>query len=153
MAQLHPLKIEQIGPRFSQLLLELGTSLGTPTLGATWQAFAQFCREPLDCDDEKLFFEADLSASAPDSFYVHFSRTCYGRQPAGHVWSHEVIGDFLFPLDEALEAFAFSFETEEFSDNSIEREQFLAQVQEQTALWEALSQREATSAQIYIGES
>ncbi|HEX8463612.1 MAG TPA: hypothetical protein VF627_03255 [Abditibacterium sp.] len=153
MAQLNPLKIDQIALRFSQLLREAGTSLESPTLNATWQAFVAFCREPLECDDEKLFFEADLSSTQPDSFYVHFARTCYGRQPAGHVWSHEVIADFLFPLDAELEEFNVSFETEEFEDNPVEREEFIAQVQGEAALWQALAQREATQAQIYIGES
>jgi hypothetical protein len=153
MTPQNPLKIDQIGSRFSQLLQEAGTSLESPTLGATWQAFVAFCREPLDCDDEKLFFEADLSSTQPDSFYIHFARTCYGREPKGHVWSHEVICDFLFPLDEALEEYSFSFETEEFEDNPVEREAFIAQVQGEAALWQALAQREATQAQIYIGES
>jgi hypothetical protein len=91
-----PLKIDEIAPHFASLLREEGTSLEQPALAATWRAFAAFCREPLECDDERLFFEADLSTSQPNHFYVHFARTCYGREPKGHVWSHEVICDFLF---------------------------------------------------------
>ena len=148
-----PLKIDEIAPWFSQLLREAGTSIEHPTLEATWHAFAAFCREPLDCDEERLFFESGPSASQPDSFYVHFARTCYGREPKGHVWSHEVICDFLLPLDDVLEEFTCTVEAEELVDSSEEREQFLAEVQNQKELWQALSQRQPTGGQIYIGES
>ena len=151
-----PLKIDEIAPHFASLLREEGTSLEQPALAATWRAFAAFCREPLECDDERLFFEADLSTSQPNHFYVHFARTCYGREPKGHVWSHEVICDFLFALDEELEEFSHTVEAEEISataDSSDDRERFLEEVQSQPALWQALSQRQPTHAEIYIGES
>lgn len=148
-----PLKIDEIAPRFALLLREAGTSLETPALSATWRAFADFCREPIECDDERLFFEADLSASTPDSFYVHFARTCYGREPKGYVWSHELICDFLFPLTEALEEFNCTLEAEELDAKSPERGEFLAQVKANSALWQALAGLAPTEAQIYIGES
>src|SRR4028118_1418664 len=122
-----PLKIDEIAPHFASLLRAEGTSIEQPTLEATWRAFAAYCREPLECDDERLFFEADLSTSQPNHFYVHFARTCYGREPKGHVWSHEVICDFLFALDEELEEFSHTVEAEEISataDSSDDRERF-----------------------------
>jgi hypothetical protein len=148
-----PLKIDEIAPRFSLLLREAGTSFDAPTLESTWRAFAQFCRETIDCDDERLFFEADLSSAQPDSFYVHFARTCYGREPKGYAWSHDVICDFVFPLDEALEEFNCTFEAEELVEDAAEREYFLSQVRDQEALWQTLLGRQPTQAQIYIGES
>jgi hypothetical protein len=148
-----PLKIDEIAPHFASLLREEGTSLEQPALAATWRAFAAFCREPLECDDERLFFEADLSTSQPNHFYVHFARTCYGREPKGHVWSHEVICDFLFPLDDALEEFSCTVEAEEFAPDSTESERFLAQVESQQSLWQELAQRQAAQSEIYIGES
>jgi hypothetical protein len=148
-----PLKIDEVAAHFTNLLKEEGTNLKNPTLKATWDAFVSFCKEPVLCDDERLFFEADLSAAQPDSFYVHFSRTCYGRQPKGYVWSHEVICDFLFPLDEILEEFNFTAEAEELTSDSEERELFFAEVVDQDALWEVLLEREPVQASIYIGES
>ena len=148
-----PLKIEEIAPRFSLLLRESDTSIQAPSLLATWRAFVLFCREPVQCDDERLFFEADLSASTPDSFYVHFARTCYGREPKGYLWSHEVICDFLFPLSESLEEFNLSVEAEELISDSPEREEFLARVESDAELWRVLSQQKPASAAIYIGES
>lgn len=148
-----PLKIDEIAARFALLLREAGTSNQNPSLAATWRAFANFCRQPVECDDERLFFEADLSSSSPDSFYVHFSRTCYGREPKGYVWSHEVICDFMFPLTEALELFNCTVEAEEITDSSPERAEFLAQVEANQALWEVLAAVEPTETQIYIGES
>jgi len=148
-----PLKIDEIAPRFSLLLGEEGCSLEQPALAATWRAFAAFCREPLGCGDERLFFEAALSPSQPDSFYIHFARTCYGQEPRGHVWSHEVICDFLFPLDDVLAQFNCTVEAEELDPGSQEREQFLTQVQNQEALWQALAQRKPSHGEVYIGES
>jgi hypothetical protein len=157
MLQREPiLKIDEVAPRFWQLIDDAGTSREKPSLQAVWEAFARFCREPVDCDEERLFFECDLSNVQPDSFYVHFARTCYGREPKGHVWSHEVICDFLFALDEELEEFSHTVEAEEISataDSSDDRERFLEEVQSQPALWQALSQRQPTHAEIYIGES
>ncbi|PQV63501.1 hypothetical protein B1R32_11162 [Abditibacterium utsteinense] len=147
------LKVDEIAPRFALLLREAGTSIENPALAATWQAFANFCREPVKCDDERLFFEADLSSSQPDSFYVHFARTCYGREPKGYVWSHELICDFIFPLTEALEEFSCTVEAEELETGSPEREEFLVEVQANGTLWQALSQLQPTQAQIYVGES
>jgi hypothetical protein len=148
-----PLEISAISSRFSELLVAAGTSLENPTLDATWSAFAQFCTEAVDCDDEKLFFEAEMSTTHTDSFYVHFSRTCYGRRPKGHVWSYEIICDFLFPLDSSLEEFGVTFEAEEITSESDEGELFLVDVKSQKSLWHALAGREASSAEIYIGES
>ncbi len=148
-----PLKIDGIAARFALLLGESGTSLQSPTLQATWRAFAQFCREPVECDDERFFFEADLSSTRPDSFYVHFSRTCYGREPKGYVWSHEVICDFIFPLTQALEEFNCTVEAEELEANSPERAAFFVETEAHSALWHALSALEPVESQIYIGES
>jgi hypothetical protein len=148
-----PLKIDDIAPRFAALLREEGTSIEQPTLDATWRAFATFCREPLNCDDERLLFEADLSTSQPGHFYVHFARTCYGREPKGHVWSHEVICDFLFELDDVLEEFSCTIEAEEFVSGSEEPELYLSQVAEQKNLWLELAKRQPTKGEIYIGES
>jgi hypothetical protein len=148
-----PLKIDDIAPRFASLLREEGTSIGQPALDATWRAFATFCREPLHCDDERLLFEADLSTSQPGHFYVHFARTCYGREPRGHVWSHEVICDFLFTLDEVLEEFSCTVEVEEVASGSDEAVKFLDHVEEQKNLWQELAKRQPTQGEIYIGES
>jgi hypothetical protein len=152
-----PLKIDEVAPRFSQLLSEAGTSSTAPTLQATWNAFVSFCHEPVECDDERLFFEADLSSSKPDSFYVHFARTCYGREPKGHMWSHEVICDFLFTLDPALEEFNCTVEAEDLVEGEAqsdqEKSQFFQEVKEQDGLWEALLKRQPIEAEIYVGES
>jgi hypothetical protein len=147
------LRIDDISARFSSLLGEAGASLEHPTFDATWQAFAAFCRESVECDDEKLFFECDSSTSQPDSFYVHFARTCFGREPKGHVWSYEVICDFLFPLDEKLETLSYSLEVDEIVDSPEEREEFLRQAQSKTKIWQALSASQPSKAEIYIGES
>ncbi|HEX8237360.1 MAG TPA: hypothetical protein VF600_15475 [Abditibacteriaceae bacterium] len=148
-----PLKIDEIAPHFASLLHEEGTSMEQPALEATWRAFAKLCHEQLSCDDERLLFEADLSTSQPDHFYVHFARTCYGREPKGHVWSHEVICDFLFTLDDALEEFSCTIEAEEFVCGSEEPAQFLSQVENQKALWQELAKRQPVQGEIYIGES
>lgn len=152
-----PLKIDLVAARFSELLSEGGTSLSEPNLAATWRAFMSFCDERVECDDERLFFEVDLSSMRADSFYVHFSRTCYGREPKGHVWSHEVLCDFTFPLDAVLEEFNCTFETEELvvddPASAEERAEFFREVNGQEALWQALLQRTPGETQIYIGES
>lgn len=152
-----PLKIDAVAARFSQLLSEAGTSSENPTLEATWRAFTSFCQESIECDDERLFFEADVSKSHPNSFYVHFARTSYGREPIGHVWSHEVICDFLFPLDPTLEELNCTVEVEELGEDNAqsaeEREQFFREVKQEEALWTALLERQPTEAQIYVGES
>jgi hypothetical protein len=148
-----PLKISDISTRFGTLLEAEGTTREAPALPATWRAFAKFCSEPIDCDDERLFFEANLSTSQADSFYVHFSRTCYGREPIGHLWSHELICDFVFPLDSNLEAFNVTVEAEEFGEDTDARDHFLDEVQSFSALWNALALLTPTSTQIYIGES
>ena len=152
------LEIDGIAARFAALLTQAGTSREHPELAATWSAFAAFCREPVACDEDRLFFEAEVSALEPDAYYVHFVRTCYGRQPKGHEWSHEVICDFLFPLDETLEELNFTAETEELAPGVTEgdgaaRSQFVTEVELQSALWKALSQRKPAKAEIYIGES
>ena len=156
------LKIEGITRHFDALLAQAGTSRERPALAATWSAFAAFCREAVDCDQDRLFFEAEISALEPDTFYVHFVRTCYGRKPKGHEWSHEVICDFLFPLDETLEELNFTTETEELrmgdspeisAKDGQARTEFVREVRSQTTLWEALAQREPSKAEIYIGES
>jgi hypothetical protein len=146
------LKIDEIASRFSQLLAEAGTSLENPTLEPTWRAFSAFAREAVQCDDERLFFEADLSTTQADSFYVHFARTLYGREPGGHVWAHEVVCDFLFPLDDVLDEFNCSIEEDDLAPSSPEREEFFQKVERREALWEALRERTATQAEIYIGE-
>jgi hypothetical protein len=148
-----PLKISDVSTRFTTLLEAEGTSRESPELAATWRAFTKFCSEMIDCDDEGLFFEADLSSSQPDCFYVHFSRTCYGRQPAGHVWSHEVICDFVYPLDGTLESFNVCVEIEEITGESDERDHFLSEVQSHTGLWKALAAMQPKETSIYIGES
>ena len=84
---------------------------------------------------------------------MHFARTCHGREPKGHLWSYEVIVDFLFPLDEGLEEFQCTIEAEDLVGESEERQQFIAEVQGQEALLAALSQRQSLQGQIYIGES
>ena len=147
------LRIDDIAPRFAQLLGESGTSLEQPALDATWRAFAAFCNDSIACDDEKLFFECERSTTQPDSFYIHFARTFFGREPKGHMWSYEVICDFMFPLDDELAELGFTSEVDEIVDNSQEREEFLQHVQNQSALWQLLSQRQPTNAEIYIGES
>lgn len=152
-----PLKIDEVTPRFSQLLSEAGTSLDAPSLEATWRVFANFCNEQVECDDERLFFEVDLSSMKADSLYVHFSRTCYGREPKGHVWSYEVLCDFCFPLDPVLEEFNLTLEAEELvegdPDSVTEKEQFFRDANANEAMWQALLQRQPTETQIYIGES
>ena len=148
-----PLKIDDIAARFGALLSQNSSSLDSPALAGTWDAFAAFCREVVECDSDRLFFEAELSAVEPDAYYVHFVRTCYGRRPKGHEWSHEVICDFLFPLDETLEELNYTAETDELGTDKAAREEFLTQVQNQKSLWEALAQRRPTKAEIYIGES
>lgn len=148
-----PLKIDAVASRFAALLAAEGTAMETPALLPTWRAFTALCREPVDCDDDRLFFEADLSATEPDAFYVHFVRTFFGRGPMGHEWTHEVICDFLFPLDEELEVLHASIEAEELHGNSPERENFLGRVEGHEKLWRVLSTKSASSGQIYVGES
>lgn len=148
-----PIKISEISTRFTALLEAEGTTRETPALGATWRAFAKFCSEPIDCDDERFFFEANISASQANSFYVHFSRTCYGREPIGHLWSHELICDFVYPLDSTLEAFNVTVEAEEVGEDKDARDHYLDEVQSYGALWGALAALQPTETQIYIGES
>lgn len=146
------LKIDEIAARFNQLLAEAGTSQENPALDSTWRAFSTFAHEAVECDDERLFFEADLSTTQTDSYYVHFARTLYGREPGGHVWAHEVVCDFLFPIDDVLEEFNCSIEEDDLAPTSPEREEFFQKVNKREALWEALRERTATKAEIYIGE-
>lgn len=154
--------MDEVAARFSSLLREAGTSLEQPALEATWGAFVAFCREPVECDDERLFLECDISTSHPDRFYVHFARTCYGREPIGHVWSYEVICDFIFALDETLEDFNCTVEADNIEGGTLgaasavaveERERFIAKAQKPQPMWKALSERQPLEAQIYIGES
>lgn len=148
-----PLKVEGSAARFSSLLRDQGTSLEAPAPAATWRAFVALCREQVECDERRLFFEADLSNTQADAFYLYFARTCYGREPKGHLWSHEVICDFVFALDEGLEEFSCTVETEEFGDDAAQLQRFCDEVQAQDALWKALQTRTPQQAQIYIGES
>jgi hypothetical protein len=152
-----PLKVDEISSHFGALLVEEGTSLENPTLAATWSAFRAFCAEPVQCDEERLLFECDLSISETGHFYVHFARTCYGRQPKGHVWSYEVICDFLFAADEELEEFNCSIEKDELppvgEDDFEARREFFERVEKRASLWQALLKRQPSRAQIYVGES
>jgi hypothetical protein len=148
-----PLKIDALKARFSQLLTEAGTSMEQPSPAEAWRAFSALVREPVECDDERLFFEADISSTDPDSFYLHFARTCYGREPKGHVWSFDVICDFLFPLDEDLENFSITIEAEDVDSGSPERNEFLVEVDGQGELWAELANREPVKASVYVGES
>lgn len=148
-----PIKVEALGPQFAQLLLNAGCTLEAPQLAATWRAFADLALEPVACDDEKLLFEVDISPTRADSFYVHFARTSYGREPMGHQWSHELICDFLFPLDEVLELISFTIEAEDLSAEVGPRAAFVAQVEAKSKLWQALKDRQPDLGTIYIGES
>lgn len=147
------LKVEALAPHFAQLLQEAGCTLDQPEFFATWKAFAALALEPVDCDDEKLLFEVDISPKRTDTLYVHFARTSYGREPKGHQWSHEVICDFLYPLDEVLELISFTIEAEELTAELEPRDAFVRQVEGKAKLWNALRERQPLESSIYIGES
>lgn len=152
-----PLPLDMVPGCFDARLKENQTSRESPTLPQAWKAFAAFIQEAVDCDDESLFFETGLSASNPDRFYVHFTRTFYAREVGGHIWAIVVNCDFLYSADEELKNIAENvsdaIEVEELAANPQERENFLREVEAQTQIWEAICQRTPVEANIYIGES
>lgn len=147
------MKIDALGVRFSELLKQHGTSTDAPEPLAAWSAFKALAQEPVECDEERLFFECDISPNEADAFYLHFARTCYGREPKGHLWSYDVICDFLFPLTEELEIFNVTVEAEELEADAPEREEFFSEVEAQTELWAALKGKTPSKSSVYVGES
>lgn len=151
-----PVKIPDLGARFDEFLARFGTSRDNPDLQLVWRAFAAFGREAVDCDDESLFFEAGISPSQRDRFYVHFTRTAYAREVGGHVFAMIVNCDFLFALSSELKGFAhageWAVEADELSLYPDERERFFEEVEGEETLWNALNLAVPVGGEVYVGE-
>ncbi len=151
-----PVHIATLGAHFDQVLARFNTARDTAKLEPTWRAFAAFARETVDCDDESLFFEAGISPSQRDRFYVHFTRTVYAREVGGHVYAMIINCDFLFALTPELRNFArsgeWAVEADELSQYPDERQRFLEEVEGETDLWSALASAAPVGADVYIGE-
>jgi len=151
-----PLHIQSLGAHFDALLARFGTSRAAAKLEPTWRAFAAFARESIECDDDALFFEAGISPSQRDHFYVHFTRTIYAREGGGHVYAMIVNCDFLFALSPELKAFAhageWAVEADELGQYPDERGRFLEEVEAETNLWSALQNAAHIGGEVYIGE-
>ncbi len=151
-----PVHINSLGQHFDTFLARFNSSRDGATLEPTWRAFASFARESVDCDDESLFFEAGVSPSRRDQFYVHFTRTLYAREQGGHVYAMIVNCDFLFALTPELKSFAhageWAVEADELSLYPDERERFLEEIEAETKLWSALGNATQVDGDVYIGE-
>ncbi|RYX83338.1 hypothetical protein EON83_15055 [bacterium] len=151
-----PVHINSLGAYFDQYLERFETSRDSAQLEPTWRAFAAFARETVDCDDESLFFEAGISPSQRERFYIHFTRTVYAREVGGHVYAMIVNCDFLFVLTPELRNFArageWAVEGEELSQYPDERSRFLEEVEAETELWGALTSATQVSGEVYVGE-
>ncbi|BCM93933.1 hypothetical protein IAD21_05828 [Abditibacteriota bacterium] len=151
-----PVHINSLGPYFDQFLARFATSRDGAKVEPTWRAFAAFAREAVDCDDESLFFEAGVSPSQRDRFYVHFTRTVYAREQGGHVYAMIVNCDFLFALTPELRSFArageWAVEGDELSQYPDERARFLEEVESESNLWDALGNATQISGDVYVGE-
>lgn len=148
-----PLSLDVLRPQFEALLRAAGTSISAPELPAAWNAFAAFSQLSVACDDEGLFFECGISPSDENCYYVHFTRTFFGRDAGNHFWSHEVNCDFLFACDQTLASIAETVEIEELAVQPDERATFFRDVNAISALWNALKGRQSLDSTIYIGES
>ena len=151
-----PVHIDALGPFFDQFLARFGTARDTAKVEPTWRAFAAFAREAVDCDDESLFFEAGVSPSQRDRFYIHFTRTVYARESGGHVYAMIVNCDFLFALTPELRTYVrageWAVEADELSQYPDERLRFLEEVETETTLWNALATASQLSGEVYVGE-
>lgn len=152
-----PIPIDALCLRFDAVLSRMNTSRDKPRLEPTWRAFAAFAREAVDCDDESLFFEAGVSPSQRDRFYVHFTRTVYAREVvAGHVFAMIINCDFLFNLSSELKTFAnageWAVEADELSQYPDERARFFEEIAAESALWNALETATHVSGEVYVGE-
>lgn len=151
-----PVHIASLGAHFDQFLSRFGTSREMPQLQPAWRAFAAFARENVDCDDESFFFEAGISPSQRDRFYVHFTRTVYAREVGGHVFAMIVNCDFLFSLNSELRSFArageWAVEAEELEQYPDERNRFLEEVESESELWSALQSATQIGGEVYVGE-
>jgi hypothetical protein len=152
-----PISIDALCARFDEALSRMNTSREAPHFEPTWRAFAAFAREDVNCDDESLFFEAGVSPSQRDRFYVHFTRTVYGREiAAGHVFAMIINCDFLFNLSSELKTFArageWAVEADELGQYPDERARFLEEIEAETTLWNALQSATHVSGDVYVGE-
>ncbi len=148
-----PLALDRVRAQFDSLLRATGISPDAPDLNATWNAFTQFARVEVACDEESLFFECGPSSTDESRFYVNFTRTFFGRDAGNHFWSSELNCDFLFENTEDLEVLGATIEAEEFDENPNERARFFEQVANQQKLWDALQGRQSLATTIYFGES
>lgn len=152
-----PIAIDALCVSFDAALSRWNTSRETPLLLPTWRAFSAFAREDVDCDDESLFFEAGISPSQRDRFYVHFTRTVYAREVvAGHVFAMIINCDFLFTLSSELKTFTnageWAVEADELSQYPDERARFFEEIEAESALWDALQTATQVSGEVYVGE-
>lgn len=151
-----PVHINALGSLFDQFLARFGTARDDAQVEPTWRAFAAFAREAVDCDDESLFFEAGISPSQRDRFYVHFTRTVYARESGGHVYAMIVNCDFLFALTPELRSYArsgeWAVEGDELSQYPDERLRFMEEVETESNLWNALATASQVSGEVYVGE-
>ncbi len=151
-----PIPIDALAARFDAALSQWNTSREQPTLLPTWRAFAAFAREDVDCDDESLFYEAGISPSTKDRFYVHFTRTVYAREQGGHVYAMIVNCDFIFALSSELKAFAhageWAVEADELGQYPDERARFFEEIEAEAELWSALENAVQVSGDVYVGE-
>ena len=151
-----PVQLASLAAHFDAVLARFGTSRESPQLEPTWRAFAAFAREAIECDDDALFFEAGISPSQRDRFYVHFTRTLYAREGGGHVYALIVNCDFLLALSPELKTFAhageWAVEADELTQYPDERGRFLEEIEAEADLWSALQNAAPISGEVYIGE-
>jgi len=151
-----PIPLDALAARFDAALSQWNTSRSVPTLFPTWRAFAAFAREEVDCDDESLFYEAGISPSMKDRFYVHFTRTVYAREQGGHVYAMIINCDFTLSLSSELKAFArpgeWAVEADELGQYPDERPRFFEEIEAEAQLWEALQSAVQVSGEVYVGE-
>ncbi len=150
-----PVQLNSLCKTFDDVLARFGTSRDAAKFEPSWRAFAVFAREAIECDDESLFFEAGVSPSQRDRFYVHFTRTVYARE-GDYVYALIINCDFLFALTPELKQFAhageWAVEADELSQYPDERGRFLEEVEAEPDLWNALSSAVQTQGDVYVGE-
>ena len=152
-----PIPIDALCVSFDAALAQWNTSRETPLLIPTWRAFSAFARADVECDDESLFFEAGISPSQRDRFYVHFTRTVYAREVvAGHVFAMIINCDFLFSLSSELKSFTkageWAVEADELGQYPDERARFFEEIAAESVLWNALETATHVSGEVYVGE-
>ena len=88
----------ELKAKFNALLAEKAGSADDPDPTQAYEAWVQFIRTPVECDDEGLLFE--YGPRGEESFFFHVVRYCYADDG-----SYLAEASFSFPMDAELRAY------------------------------------------------